>query len=508
MAFSESKIAFNEVIIIGAGFSGLAMACQLKRKLGCDDFSVFDRASGYGGAWHANQYPGCGVDIPAALYSLSFAPKTDFSCFFPKQDEILHYINSVVKDHQLMSHFTGHTEWVGASWQESSKTWHVTLKDLHTGQEFLRECRILVSAVGALSMPDKSSIPGAERFTGDVIHTANWDRTVSLRDKRVVVIGNGASATQIIPAIAKEAGEITQFIRTPQLYLPGQNTTIGSLWQNAYKYVPGLLVLVRIVIFLYLETATLQFRRNKTGANMRDQQFLVSRRYILDNAPEKYWSLLIPTTEAGCKRRVFDNDGYIHCLNRDNVHLVQDPVVEINESAVLTRSGRVYPADVIILGTGFSLSHFDTRVIGCQGRTRAEHWKSLGGIKAFNTIAMSGFPNLFYVLGPNSGTGHTSTIYAIESYVDLIVRVIEPILRGKASSVQVKASSEQLYSKEIEQALQKTIYNNSCPSWFIDKKTGTNWAIYPWSSFWMWYTTRAAGLDDWVHEVGAPSCGI
>ncbi|THC87874.1 hypothetical protein EYZ11_012677 [Aspergillus tanneri] len=207
---------FRKVIIVGAGFSGLTMACQMKHRLKCDDFVVYDRESGFGGTWRVNTYPGCGVDIPAVFYSLSFAPNPDFSNFFPKQKEVLQYINRVAFRLNVSQHLVGNTEWLGASWQDDTKTWRVRLCDLSTGQNFVQTCSILISAVGVLENPQPFNVQGIENFTGDIMHTARWNHSVSLRDKNVVVIGNGAlpaSATQVIPTIAPEARSITQFIR-------------------------------------------------------------------------------------------------------------------------------------------------------------------------------------------------------------------------------------------------------------------------------------------------------
>ncbi|RAK90180.1 monooxygenase [Aspergillus costaricaensis CBS 115574] len=490
-----------KVIIIGAGFSGMAMACQLKRELKCDDFVIYDREAGFGGTWLANKYPGCGVDIPAAFYSLSFAPNPNFSNFFPKRDEVLQYINNVVLEYELSRHLVGSTEWVGASWQEDDKTWMVRLRSTTTGQEYTQRCNVLISAVGALTNPNSLNIPGIDRFQGDIIHTARWDQNVSLRDKNVIVLGNGASATQLVPAVVEDVRSITQFMRSKQYFLPGGcNSTISPLWQTIFRYVPGVLLAVRFFIFLYLETSTPQFNLTKIGAKMRRETAEISERYVKENAPEQYWPLLLADYQVGCKRRVFDHDGYISTLNRDNVRLTDDEVMALNERSVSTSSGATYPADVIMLANGFSLTQYDTELCGRHGRSRQEYWKESGHIKAYESIGMSEFPNFFYILGPNSGRGHTSAIFSIENYTDLIIRIIKPIIAGSAVSVEPDMSSEKAYNQRLQGALKNTVFNNTCRSWFIDPKTGCNWMIYPWSSFYMWWTTHVAGLDGWVYE--------
>ncbi|PYH75266.1 flavin-containing monooxygenase [Aspergillus vadensis CBS 113365] len=491
----------SKVIIVGAGFSGLAMACQLKRELKCDDFVIYDRDDGFGGTWLANKYPGCGVDIPAAFYSLSFAPNPNFSNFFPKRDEVLHYINNVVSKYDLSRHLVGNTEWIGASWQDDDKTWLVKLRSTSSGKEYTQRCNILVSAVGALTNPNSLNVPGVDRFQGDIIHTARWDQSVSLRDKNVIVLGNGASATQLIPAVAKDARSITQFMRSKQYFLPGgSNVAIDPFWQTIFRYVPCVLLAVRFLIFLYLETSTLQFNLTKTGANMRRETAEISERYVKENAPEKYWPLLLADYQVGCKRRVFDHEGYIFTLNRDNVRLTDDEVIALNERSISTKSGAKYPADVIVLANGFSLTQYDTELCGRGGRSRQEYWKEAGHITAYHSIGMSDFPNFFYILGPNSGRGHTSAVLSIENYTDLIIRIIRPIIAGSAVSVEPDMLSENAYNERLQAALKNTVFNNTCRSWFIDPKTGYNWVIYPWSSFYMWWTTHIAGLEGWVYE--------
>ncbi|EAU34295.1 predicted protein [Aspergillus terreus NIH2624] len=514
MASKESP-PFKRVVIVGAGFSGLAMACQLKQKLRCHDFVIYDRGAGFGGTWLFNTYPGCGVDIPAVLYSLSYAQNPDFSNFFPKQDEVLQYMNDVVDRFDLSGHLVGNTDWIGASWQDDTKAWLVKLKDLSSGQEYVQRCSILISAVGALTNPNPFYAPGIDRFQGNIIHTARWDHSVSLRDKDVIVIGNGVGTRRSrrsplyhaihpgwfpVPQVWRNVAN--QPWQSSQYVLPGgDNTIITPFWRTVFRYLPGVLRSLRLLTFLYLETSTPQFDTTEQGAKMRTQTAKISERYIKATAPAHYWPLLMPDHEVGCKRRVFDHNGYIASLNRENVHLTDDPIVAVNERSVVTKSGTTYPADVIALANGFALTQFDADLRGRHGRSRSEHWKDVGYIEAFHSIGMAGFPNFFYILGPNSGRGHTSAVLSIESYTNLISRVIKPVIAGSALSVEPKSSSEKEYNERLHGALEKTVFTNACRSWYIDPKTGYNWAVYPWSSFYMWWTTQVAGLSGWVYEL-------
>ncbi|KAJ5760001.1 hypothetical protein N7520_007157 [Penicillium odoratum] len=490
---SPEKRPFTKVVIIGAGFSGLAMACQLQAKLHCNDYVIYDRAAAPGGAWWANKYPGCAVDIPAVFYSLSFAPNPEFSKVFPPQAEILEYFNAVAKRFDVSRHVVANTEWEGAYWQELTSTWLVKLRDLFTDEFFYQECQMLISAVGGLVNPNKFDVPGLDTFEGDIVHTARWKEDTSLHQKNVIVVGNGCSAAQLIPAIADGPKSISQFIRTPQHYLENDNFQVSPNWRGIFRHVPGALWILRVIVFLYLESTAARFNAKGNGKLARSQSSKSSEEYIRQTAPGE--------SSKNSTRRIFDNAKYIGYLQRNNIHLTDDPIVALRSHSVLTKSGQEYPADVILLATGFSLTHYDVELQGRNGRTRANHWKDVGYKEAYKSIAMAGFPNFFYILGPNSGKGHTSTIYSIENYVDLVTQVITPVIKGDSSSVEVKTDSEAFYNERLHMSIAKTIFNNSCGSYFIDQTTNKNWFIYPWSSFHMWYTTHWEHTNDWVYDV-------
>ncbi|CAG8197738.1 unnamed protein product [Penicillium nalgiovense] len=511
---SFEKMSSSKVLIIGAGFSGLATACQLRREHNCHDYIIYDRSSAPGGTWWANRW--CAVDIPAVFYSLSFAPNPDFSKVYPPQAEILEYFNKVADKYDVSRHIVQNTEWEGAYWQDLTSSWVVKLKNLTTGQTFYHDCKILISAVGALVNPNRFGVPGVEDFKGDIVHTAAWKEDMSLHQKDAIVVGNGCSAAQLIPAIAKEARSITQFIRTPQFYLQNENRQIDDNWKFVFRYVPGALRLVRLAVFLYLESTAVRFSINPHGNKARNISSERSKAYIQSNAPGEFHPRRLIC------RRIFDNNKYISCLQASNVHLTDDPIVEISSHSIFTKSGQEYPADAILLATGFALTQYDVELVGRNGQTRNEHWDNFGYKEAYKSTAMSGFPNFFYVLGPNSGKGHTSTIYSIESYVNLIMKVIAPVIQDRCSFVEVKPESEKDYNVNLHEKIAKTIFNSSCGSvsrnipysscwdciylihssqYFIDYKTKKNWFIYPWNSFVMWYSTHWGNLDDWTYDV-------
>ncbi|PWY88273.1 putative monooxygenase [Aspergillus heteromorphus CBS 117.55] len=443
----------RRVIIIGAGISGLAMACQLKRNFNTEDYWIYDRQTGIGGAWWANTYPGCAVDVPGFCYTFSFAPNPGFTKVFPSQPEILGYLSDVATQYGVDRHFTGGVEWTGAVWQEKTQTWIVTLQDLRTGLSFTQECQVLISAVGGIVNPNSLNIPGAETFQGQIMHTARWRHDVDLTNKHVAVIGNGASAVQLVPAIVDKAKFVTQFMRTPHHIVEATNYDISPRWRVLFRHIPILLYLLRLFMLLYMETAFFQFRTTPSGKHGRKASEKASREYVQSMAPKRYWDLLIPSYEFGCKRRIFDRNYLTTLSTAQNLHLTNDPITEITANSIRTRSGAEVPVDVILLATGFSLTQYTTPLHGRSHKTRDTHWTQYGHKATFKTVAMHGFPNFFYLLGPNSGRLYTSTVQIIES------------------------------------------------AYFVDKDTGKNWFVYPWNSFDLWVSTHWDVLKDWEYRM-------
>ena len=291
--------------------------------------------------------PGCGVDIPSIFYSLSFAPNPDFTNFFPEQPELLQYIKSTAKKFGVDKHAKLNTSWDGAVWQEETKTWIVRLSDTRTGEIFSQECRVLISGAGALVNPNPCEIPGVDSFRGPVVHTAKWPQDLNIEGKEVVVIGNGCSGAQVVPAIAPRVKSVHQFMRSPQFFLPRPNPTIGPVLRWIFRYIPFVQKSIRWTLFHVFEYTIWQFYLSSRGERHRRRWQWLSDWYLESCAPKEYWDILKPDYLIGCKRRVFD-PGYLTSLERDNVRLTNEPIVEIDETGVITKSGQHYPADVIV----------------------------------------------------------------------------------------------------------------------------------------------------------------
>ncbi|KAF7985934.1 hypothetical protein HWV62_43862 [Athelia sp. TMB] len=452
-----TQLPRTRVIIVGAGFSGIAMGAQLQQQLHLDEYVIYERSPEIGGTWWANQYPGCAVDVPSIFYSLSFAPNPNFTKLFPDYYEIFAYIKDVARNFGVDKHIRLNISWDGGVWHEGTKTWSVQLSNVLTGEKFEQECDILVSAIGGLVYPQPCTIPGADTFAGPIMHTAKWNHDVVLENKNVIVIGNGCSGTQVVPAIADKVQNVYQFFRTSQYYFPRQNPTIAPWVKWVFAYVPGVLLLARWWMFHLLETGFAMFSTDARGNRKRAAVKKRSDEYVERTAPKEYWDLLKPTYMVGCKRRVYD-PGYLACLHRDNVHVSRDQIARIEAKEVVTESGARYPADVIVLANGFVTGKVRYNLVGRNGITAVEHWDQHGGIEAYKTTALSAFPNFFMLLGPNAASGHTSVLFAVEVAVDLVIKLVRPIIKGKASAVAVKDSYERTYATDVQGALAQRVW--------------------------------------------------
>ncbi|KAK3897019.1 hypothetical protein C8A05DRAFT_20132 [Staphylotrichum tortipilum] len=499
MDVKQLPVRRSDVAIIGAGFSGINIACQLQRKLGVTDYVIYDRASDYGGTWFANRYPGCGVDIPGVFYSLSWAPNAEFSRAFPSQPEILDYLRRVATQQNIPQHIRLRTEWTGAHWDEKACKWRVFLTDLETGAPFIHEAKILVSAVGGYVNPKYPSLPGLEDFQGPVAHTAAWPEHLDLAGKNVVVVGNGCSASQTVPAIIDQVQSVTQFVRSPQYYVPMPNIKIPQLLRQAFSLLPALLLLFRWFFFWLLETSLFQFYNDKSGQRAREWAVKTSRDHVRKTAPEQYWPLLTPSYDLGCRRRILD-DRYLKTLSNPKMFLTNDSIASVGKNSVTTMSGKEYPTDVIILATGFEFTQWKSdSIIGRNGVSLQQHWRQFGGIEAYKSVAMSEFPNLFYLLGPNSGSGHTSVLYSIECSTELILKLAQPVLNRRAAAVEADGNAEREWCETIQGALRKTVLTKSCSSHFTDAHTGWNFFSYPFSSLRFWFGTRFPDMSHWTY---------
>ncbi|KGQ03700.1 putative monooxygenase [Beauveria bassiana D1-5] len=455
-------LAPTTVVIIGAGFAGICMASTLQLRLSVYDYCIYDRNADIGGVWYKNTYPGCAVDIPGFCYSLSFGPRPNYSRMYPPQREILEYLDSVARHFGVHQHFTGSRDWTGSSWNDGDQEWTIELQDVSSGQRYIQRCQFLISCVGGLTNPRQVLLPGMDCFRGAIMHTARWDHEVKFDDKRVVVIGNGASAAQLIPALAGTPSHITQVMRTPEYLVPSSDRTLSRVAQLLLRWMPGPWLVIRMLIFIYMEMTLLFFQKSKVGEIGRKISEQESLAHMRESTPS---------------RRIF-NKAYTAALHRPDVDVVRGHVTQVQEFSVVLNQGQEIDADIIVFATGFETSQYDTPMQGSGGETRLNHWKKRGHKSTYKSVAMSGFPNMFFVLGPNSGRLHTSTLLSIEWHSEYITRVIKPIIIGnKGGTVQVRARDENMYQARLLEALKYTVHDASCSSVKWDALKAWQYAI-------------------------------
>ncbi|CAK3896648.1 hypothetical protein DOTSEDRAFT_49642 [Lecanosticta acicola] len=503
----------TDVLIIGAGMSGMGLAIQLIRHYGWRSFQIYEKVGDVGGTWLVNTYPGCGCDVASHFYSYSFALNPNWSQKFSMRSEIQAYFRSVAEQYDLIPHIRFHSTVEIARWNESEQYWEVTIKDPNTKETFVRRARIVVSAVGSLSVPKRCEVPGADSFKGHLFHSAQWDHSFDWQGKDVVVLGNGCSATQFVPVMAEKARKLTQVTRQSHFLAERPNPTYGPWFKAVMKYVPLAMRLYRFKLYADMEKDFAGFDI-ETGAKIRQELKDENEKYIKRMAPEKYWDALIPRHEIGCKRKVMDTD-YLSTLHRDNVELVSDdPVEEIVEDGVRTKSGRVVKADAIILATGFEVFRmlFPMEIIGETGVSLNDYWEKAhsGAAQAYLGTCIPGFKNFFTMMGPNTVTGHLSVIYTVECQINFVLRLLDPILKTtpphkpllspKYTSVDVKPESAVWDSTWMQARLKQLVWASGCTSWALDPKTGMNIAMYPQYQFFFWLRSVFIPGKDFEYE--------
>lgn len=482
-----------EAVIIGAGPSGIAAACELQRRIGLTKIKIFERGSKFGGTWFHNRYPGAACDVPSRLYSFSFYQKKSWNEFMARQPEMESYLQDTARAFGLdrFAHFNADV--YSAEWVEQQTHWRVKYRSVDGHEHGVVTTRVLVNGSGALSVPRECDVDGWQSFKGPLFHSAKWDTSVDLKDKHVVVLGNGCSATQIVPSIAKQVKSVTQIARAKHWYAPTPvNPFSGPAFRWLERNIPGFILLERTIFTLFLDIHFIQ-AWNREGKAARDRFAASSQLYVSTVAPERYHHLLIPTQQelsVACKRRVFD-DAYIPCLNRDNVELVTDQAVKITENEVVLQSGRRLKADVIILASGFKTGEtaVQMKVRGRNGKELNEVWRKGGAPQAYRSTLCHDFPNLALLWGPNATTGHFSAIFSIESSVRFMCTIFKPIFlagpsklsplqRSAGHTVDVKQEAQDKEDAMIRHQMKDLIYTSGCKGWYTNAD-GRVSTLYP-----------------------------
>ncbi len=480
----------HHVVIIGSGFAGLCMGARLKRA-GIDDFVILEQDIELGGTWRVNDYPGAACDVPSHLYSFSFAQSARWTRKFPSRDELWAYTRGVAERCGLIPHIRLATALAGADYDEAVGIWRI-----RTSQGAMT-ARFLVLGTGALGRPLIPEIPGLAGFRGTIFHSSRWDHGFDPRGKRVAVIGTGASAIQIVPEIAPQAARLDLYQRTPPWVMPRPDRAITPLEQFLLARVKPLQWLYRFKTYLQYEIRALAFAYwPQLGAPARAQALAHLRRQVADPTLR---AKLTPSYALGCKRVLLMND-YYPALTRPNVHLVTDGIRAITASGIVTTTGEERAVDAIVLGTGFDVEHC-LGPIAVRGRGGGSLLDSAGdgGLEAYKGATIAGFPNLFMITGPNTGLGHNSMIYMIESGVAYVLDAIRQQRRDGWRSAEVRPEALAAYNADLQHRLKRSVWATGCKSWYLDHN-GKNTTLWPGFTFVYRWVTRRFDIANYIIE--------
>jgi len=480
-----------DVAIIGAGFSGIGLGVKLKQE-GRRSFVIFEQNDAVGGTWLANHYPGCACDIPSHLYSYSFAPNPAWSRAYSPQGEILDYIKGVARDFGLEPHLRLNTEVRDARWDDDAKRWRVFAAD---GRE-LASAKLLFSAFGFLSKPAIANIEGQDSFQGEAFHTAEWRDDIDLSGKRVAVVGTGASAIQVVPNIIDRVSHLDLYQRTAPWIVPRNDHSYSSALKGLFKVAPWLRALWRGAIYWRLEANAYAFL--KKPELLKKAEKIAKEHLERQVSDPELRTKLEPDYHFGCKR-VLIADNYFPALTREHTDLITSPVVRLTATGVVAEDGVERPADVVIFATGFriadALSPLD--FYGRDGRSLQDSWAKTP--QAYLGLAASGFPNLFFLIGPNTGLGHNSMIYMLESQLNFIMDALAQIDAEDARTVEVKGDAQAAFNAEIQAKFDGTVWESGCVSWY-KTDDGANPTLWPSYTFDYRKRTRRMNPADFTLE--------
>ncbi|MDQ3757603.1 MAG: NAD(P)/FAD-dependent oxidoreductase [Actinomycetota bacterium] len=484
----------SHVAVVGTGFAGVAAVVRLKQA-GFHDVVVFERGTDVGGTWRDNTYPGCQCDVPSHLYSLSFAPNPDWSRTYSMQPEIAAYLRRTAEQFDVLPHVRFGTPVEQARWDAAEQHWVLdTPAGVHTAD-------VVVMANGPMSSPKVPTLPGIDRFEGATFHSAQWDHGHDLAGERVAVVGTGASAIQFVPAIQPEVERLVVFQRTPPWVLPHRDRAI-TRWERAlYRRVPVAQRVVRACVYWSRELVTPAFTRRPKGMRVVRRIALAHlRRQVPDPALR---AKLTPTYTPGCKRLLLSNHWY-PALSAPNVSVETSGIREVRARSIVTHDGTEHEVDTIVFGTGFHVTDNPVfeHVLGADGRSLADVWRETG-MRAYKGTTVSGFPNLFFLAGPNTGIGNTSLLVMVEAQVGYVVDALRTLRSHGAAAVDVLPERLESFNRGLQRRMPPTVWSSGgCSSWYLDAH-GRNPTMWPDFTFAFVRMTRR--FDVGAYRLSAPT---
>lgn len=496
------------VTVIGGGMSGIVAAIKLKQA--GIPFRLIEKSDAIGGVWYQNTYPGCGVDTPNHFYTYSFARNHNWSHYFSKRDELFSYFKETAEEFALEEHIELNCEVTSAVYDETRAEWQVSVKRRDGIVEVLAS-NAVIFAVGALNRPAIPDIPGLESFSGTWCHTAEWNSELKIDNARVAIIGTGASAVQVAPAIAPNVQKLMIFQRSPQWLSPSPNyhreVTYGKKW--ALKNVPSYASWYRFQLFwgsadgnyaaLEVDPSWENTRLSINSLNQSMREKLIS--HIRDEIGERVdlEHKVIPTYPPYGKRMLRDNR-WFETLKRPNVDLITEGIARIESDAVVTNDGEKYPVDAIVFATGFRASEMlaPVAVTGRGGRDLRSEWGD-DNPRAHLGITMPGFPNLFVLFGPNTVLAHGgSAIFQSECQVHYVVKALSALFEGGFTSVEVKQDAHDAYNERVDQQHSRMVWSHPGVGSWYKNKNGRVTVAQPWRMIDYWHWTREIDRDEYM----------
>ncbi|MCX4575548.1 NAD(P)/FAD-dependent oxidoreductase [Streptomyces sp. NBC_01571] len=476
------------VAVVGSGFGGLGAAVRLRRE-GVTDFVVLERAGGVGGTWRDNSYPGCACDVPSHLYSFSFAPNPDWPRTFSGQEHIRAYLEHVTDVFGLRPHLRFDSEVKRMTWDGEKLRWDIETSSGSLSADFV------VSATGPLSDPKIPDIPGIDSFPGKVFHSARWDHDYDLRGKRVAMVGTGASAIQIVPAVQPEVARLTLFQRTPPWVMPRVDRAISGLERGLHRMLPFTAQARRGLLWGIRELQVQAFTKRPDELGLVER--LARRNMARAVKDPALRAKLTPDYRIGCKRILLSN-AYYPALTRPNVDVVASGLDRIDGSTLVAADGSTAEVDAIIFGTGFHVTDMPIadRVVGAEGRTLAEAWK--GGMSALRGASAAGFPNWMTIIGPNTGLGNSSMILMIESQLNYMADFVRQLgVLGGRVALDARPGAVADWNRKVQERMKRTVWNTGgCTSWYLDAQ-GRNTTVWPGTTTEFRTATRRLDLGEY-----------
>ncbi|EDY86661.1 flavin-containing monooxygenase FMO [gamma proteobacterium HTCC5015] len=461
-------------LIIGSGFGGQCAAIRLQKQ-GIQDFRILERRDFMGGTWCQNNYPGAAVDVQSPLYSIASEPYA-WSQMFAERDELETYTHGVINKYGLRDKTDTQTNVQSVTWNNEAHGWDVATNNGHYRAKYL------INASGPLSTPVIPNFPGRDSFQGEAFHTNHWNQHYDYRGKKVAIIGSGASAAQVIPAIADQVDELHVFQRTPHWVLPRPDRKFSALQRKLLGIKP-IYKLLRWIIYWALESRVIAFKYSPKLRFLFAQSHALKflKKQVKD--PELR-AKLTPDYDIGCKRIILSSTLYpALCRSNVTLHDKTDGIEQINASGIQTAKGQQVDLDLIIWSTGYDATDgvISYPVIGKNGNSLAEKWEMFP--RAYLGTSMPEFPNLFIVTGPNTGIGHTSAIFVIESQMNYIIDCITRLEKNRKNTIEVTPEAEAEYTDMIHSEMKRTVWHNGgCNSWY-KSKSGHVIAMFPGFSF-------------------------